>query len=237
MYNARKRTLRRKAYRARRRVRKGTRKVIQRAVNRALKSNLEVKRYVSTATEQAVSTLTQGTNWVQPFVNISQGLNSYHRIGNKIKVIGLQMKNFFNNNSTTGLWMRFVVLRILDKTVPGSTSNIFATNVNAEDNFSGVTGIATMMRPIHPAFAKVVYNKVFKLTANSSEGASAYKRLYKFIKFPRGLNIEYNSSGTGVSNSNAQYVIGCWTAEAPEDVGAGNTVEWTYEMNVFYTDA
>lgn len=234
----------RKKYRSRRRTRRPVGKKfvkrVQKITRKVLQSNLEVKRYMMSAVEQKVDTLVPGatTNWLQPIVNIAQGTHSYDRVGSKIKVIGLQFKNFFHNNTTVPIWIRMVLLRVPAGTTMGPSSTLFMNTLNSEANFTAVNGMNSMMKPIHPAFGKVMFNKVIKIIPSVATGeSSGFIRYNRFFKFPRGINVQFNESGVTAGNLNTQLVFGVWAAEAPEDTTTGSTIEWTYECNCFFTDA
>ena len=236
---ARKTGLRRKTFRKRRMGAKRSTGLIKKVVNRTLRSHLEVKKLQMVGTEVNVTSISPGTaaNWFDPFGSIGQGTGSYQRIGNKIKVIGLSLKNMFNNNSTTQLWCRFAVFRCVDRANISTTSNIFESGTGGNADFSAISGIQGIIRPFNLGNVKPVFQKVFKLSANSGEAANSFTRLNKFIKFPRGLEVRFNSTSTGTTNVFPLYQIGCWIAESPEDLGIGVTCEWSYVNTVYYTDA
>lgn len=214
-------------------------KTIKKVVNRTLNSNIELKRIENVGTEVAVSSLSTGAaaNWFDPFSNIGQGSGSYQRQGNRIKVTGIELNNYFNNNSTTQIWLRFVVLKVYDRTVSGTSSSYFESGTGSATTMASLNGMQSMMRPFHPAQVKPIYDRVIKMSANSGEGANSFTRIKHFIKFPKGLIITYSGSSTGAGYSEPFYQIGCFIAEAPEDIGVGVTCEWTYCNNVYFHDA
>ena len=218
---------------------KGLTKKIRKVVNSTLKSVIEVKRLEHVGTEVAVTSLASGAagNWFDPFSNIGQGTGSYQRVGNKVKIIGIDLKNFFNNNSTTQIWLRFVVLKCYDRAAAGTASLFFESGTGNTTSITSLNGIQTMLRPWHPAQVKPIYDKVIKMSANSGEAAHSFTRLNHFIKFPKGLIIKYSGSSTGIGYSEPFYQIGCLIAEAPEDIGAGVTCEWSYCTNIYFVDA
>lgn len=233
---ARKRTLRRKTYRRRPGVRKTTRKVIKNVVDRTLRSNLEVKRYMSAQTETTMTSTTPGVNWLQFATAISKGTGSDNRIGDKVKIIGIKMDFYLINNTVYPAWIRDCFIRLTDKEVVADTTPILMGTSNQATDVKTTAGMASMMRQFHPTSVSSVYrNRVYKLPGNGSTDAMHVRKFRFFKKFPRGLNIKYNPSALGALYTEPNICWGIWCADAGEDANA-ITVEISYQYTIFYTD-
>lgn len=215
-------------------------KRVRRIANQALKNKVEVKRWTSGTMETSVNTLTQGTNWIQFAQPITQGTGSYNRVGDKIKVIGIQVKGYIYNGTAVPIWMRHAMLKSADKGALSTGSAIFmGTASNQETDFTTETGMKCILRPFHPtAITKVYRDKVVKLAPNdSTAGGQNFRRFSFFQKFGRGLTVRFNSASTGTANTEPNVQWGMWCAEAPEDVSTGVNLEVSFQYTVFYTDA
>lgn len=236
-YGKRQRSYRRKAYRSKR---KNTRlvKKIKSIARSVASKQFEVKKYIIGGVEAALSTLTQGTNWIQCGVNIAQGVSSFERVGTRIRILAIQTKIFLHNNADVPLYARYCLIRPTDRAALGSTSKIFCGSNNQDSDFATETGMKCIMRTFSKNTVEKVYkNKLIKMDGNGDSGDSYFVSRTLFQKFGRGIVVDYNVNNMGVTNMNPNIQFGIWVAEAAEDVGAGTTVEWTHQTTVFYTDA
>lgn len=234
---ARKRTIRRKTYRRRPGVRKTTRKVIKKVVDRTLRSNVEVKRYMSAQTETVMASSTPGVNWIQFATAISKGTASDNRIGDKVKIIGIKVDFYLVNNTTYPAWVREAFIRLTDKEIIGDTTPILMGTSNQGTDIKTTAGMASIMRQFHPVTVSSVYrNKTYKLSGNNSVDATHVRKLRFFKKFPRGLNVTYNPTALGALYTQPNICWGLWCADAAEDANAV-TIELSYQYTIYYTDS
>jgi len=233
---ARKRIVRRSRRGRRGRVAKKTKRVIRQVVNRTLRSNLEVKSYMYGATEASLTTLTVGS-FGNVFTGIAQGVANNERLGNKIRVLGIQIRGAYNNNSTVPVFVRHSMLRMVDRALPTSTTDFFLGLTGGTVDTADLLGTSpTVMRPFSPLFvAKSYWNKVYTLYSSASD--KFVTRFSRFIKFGRGLTVQYNNTSSTVGNITPNLAFCQWACESQNDLGAGVTVESTYQIRIFYTDA
>jgi len=226
----RRRTFRKRPY-------KGSKR-LKTVIHREISKRHEVKSFLLAATESKINTLTVGTFTTNVLTNIAQGVGVNQRIGNKIKLIGMQLKMILNNNTTTPVMVRAAILRMYDRAQPTTTTDFFQGTTGGTVDTADLLGTtATMIRPWSPIFVQSQYmNRVFKLGANTGDTDSAVKTVSKFIKFRRGITCKFNDSSSTVGNITPCIPFCLWGTETQNDLGAGVDVEYTYQIRLFYTD-
>lgn len=212
-------------------------KKIKSVVHRALRSNVEVKKYMSSQVETTMTSVTPGVNWLQFATAIAKGTGSEGRIGDKVKIVGIKMDYYLINNTNYPAWVRECFIRLTDKEVVNDTTGILMGTSNQGTDIKTTVGMASMMRQFHPTAVSSVYrNKVYKLPGNTSTDAMHVRKVRFFKKFPKGLSIQYNPSALGALYTEPNICWGIWCADAGEDANA-ITVEISYQYTIYYTDA
>jgi len=229
---SRRRTFRRRPYKGN----KNFKKRVQSIAKSVVSKNLEVKSYMYGATEASLTTLTVGS-FGNLFTGIAQGTANNERLGNKIKVIGIQIKGVYNNNSTVPVFVRHALLKMVDRALPTSTTDFFLGLTGGTVDTADLLGTSpTVMRPFSPLFvSKSYWNRVYTLYSSSSD--KFVTKFGKFIKFRRGLTVQYNNTSSTVANITPNLAFCQWAVESQNDLGAGVTVESSYQIRIFYTDA
>lgn len=223
--------------RTRRGIGKKFAKKVKSIVHRALRSNVEVKKYMSAQVETTMSSTLPGNNWLQYAAAITKGTGSENRVGDKIKIVGIKMDYYLINNTNYPAWVRECFIRLTDKEIVNDTTPILMGTSNQTTDVKTTIGMASMMRQFHPTSVSSVYrNKVYKLPGNTSTDATHVKKVRFFKKFPRGLTIQYNPLALGALYTEPNICWGIWCADAGEDANAV-TVEISYQYTIYYTDA
>ena len=73
------------------------------------------------ATEAAVSTLNQGTNWYD-LTNIDVGTGPDNRIGREVRLKGIDIRGHLHNNGAGTNWARIAVFKAYEQTDMSSLS-------------------------------------------------------------------------------------------------------------------
>lgn len=231
----------RRRYSRRFRKTKAVSKPFARKVQRVIKRTIprpEVKSVMLTGLEQTLSTLT-GILPVSITDAISQGTTSITRIGNTIRLIGIQIKYQLQNNATAPCFVRTSLIKYNDRvTLTTATDMFLAASGGSADIADLLASSATVMRPYDKVFVnKVYHDKVHSLSAYSGEATYSTRTYSRFIKFPRGLVITYNGSSNTIANTTPYLAFIAYSTDTGNDTGAGTTTEMTYQIRVFYTDS
>jgi len=213
-----------------RRVAKPT-KAIVRYVNRALERKLERKtRYVE-LNEVAMNTVTQ--LYAYDPIEIAQGITTGERIGTEISLKGIHVKGFMRNNAIETVYVRMVLLK------SQYDSNITAASTIFQDNVGGEVGLASglncLYQPFYRGKIQPIWTRMIKLAPSTSTDGNEVRFLNKFVKLDQ--KIKFSSSSFGAGLTKPRYHLLFILADAADDTGLGSTVESSFTMRTWYTDA
>ena len=187
------------------------------------------------ATEAAVSTLNQGTNWYD-LTNIDVGTGPDNRIGREVRLKGIDIRGHLHNNGAGTNWARIAVFKAYEQTDMSSLALIFKNQTGSVD-FSTLAGMRTMYYPFNNVDLKCVYDKIIKCNPVASDGLNDESAMFRhFIKRDETLHFE-NQTSEGSETQRPRYWLAVWVAESGEDVGVGQTVELSFLSRTFFTDS
>jgi len=194
-----------------------------------------MKRWVSFADETLITTLA-GLD-ARPLTDITQGTGAYQRIGNQIHAKGIYLRGVMHNNAAITNLMRVLVVGFAGDIDITLAAGEFFQDANLAGGTSlltgGAAGLNSMYYPINKAKFDVIYDRVFKMSPANVDSSDTLN-FRKFIKLNRKILFEANVAGQ--YDQNYRYAILAWTAEAPDDVGVGTTVEFSCHSQFYYTD-
>lgn len=160
---------------------KAMERIAKAVVRKELARNTELKVNYVTATEAAVSTLTEGTNWYD-LTAIDQGTGGEDRIGREVMLKGIDIRGHLHNNGAGTNYVRLAVFKAYEQTDMSSLASIFKRATTAGD-FTDLAGIRTMYYPFNNTELQCVYEKVIKLNPVGSAGANDESSMFRhFIK-------------------------------------------------------
>lgn len=144
---------------------------------------------------------------------VGGGVSGGSRTGNRCLIKGLQVYFAVQNGDTYNNF-RFVICRnrgIFDWS--NVTNGIGAI-------FSGITSSAQFAAPVDTNIVKVYYDKILSLKNQDSAGAGVVdtKFIKKFVKFGRGLTLQYDDTGS-VANTDL-YLVAVSDSAAVSHPGA-----------------
>jgi len=196
----------------------------------------EVKRTIDYYTEQLVDAVVTPYSIYEPF--FGQGAAHPQRTGNQIRIIGLKIKAFFRNNTTTTQLIRALVL---------STSSDTVTTVATMELFqdAGISGTTTtiaasgtsavnMLYPINKSKFKIHYDHVFKLGGSGSTDGKDVQLFNRFNKFNSVIKFDGTSTG-GVGDASKRFFVIYLTSDPLLD-GGGGAVEISGTNHWYFTD-
>lgn len=249
-------------------------KLKRRMMRKKLRVSRAVKKYVqSTMSRQAEnkeaylqvpSTLGSYTtfnnaitlaDFVNVMPNISQGTNSYSRVGNAIKLKGLYVKGEINvtfpstaSTITTGptLYVRLMCLEDKQYRNAGVGNASILTRNGTDTNFSGYT--QDLYTPIDKSRYIIHYDKVIKLhnpnfPQNTSGYINANIRTSQFFRFKikRRKMLKYDSNSNYIPVDFCPQFAAVWVD--PSQIAAGGTLnpplacQYTLNSIAYYEDA
>jgi len=196
----------------------------------------EVKRTIDYYTEGTVDAVVTPYQYYELIVG--QGALAPQRIGLDIKLIGLQVKAFFRNNTTTTQMLRVLVL-----SCPSDTITTIATMELFKD--AGVGGTTSpiivsgtspvnMLYPINNFKFKTHYDHVFKLGGSGSTDAKDLIKFTKFCKFGSKIHFDGTSTG-GFGDASKRFFVLYLTSDPLLD-GGGGAIEITGTNKWYFTD-
>lgn len=219
-------------------VSKKVKKYVSRAITQKINRAIESKHVSIIAAEDSFSTLT-GQYAVANFYQIAQGTAATQRVGLSIKPTGISIRGNLHYNATTAAKTCYVRL-ILIETGVNETFTALTTELYEDTAANGSWGSAATGQmnniwfPLNRKAYKFHMDKVYKLNAISADGSFS-KMVKHWIPLKGKIHYDANSSGAGGQSRNFCLVI-C-LAEAGQDVGVGETVEFSYNIRTYFKDA
>lgn len=213
-------------------------KPIKKYIQRALTRKQDFKHVTAVATEGSYSTVTGQYNVLNMY-QIAQGTSATTRTGNVIDIKGISIRGNMCSNSTTTAKTIYVRLALVEtgqsEIYTANTTEIFCDTAaaGAWDNLA-TSQMPVIYTPLNRKAFRIHWEKVYKLNAQSTDGSWA-SLVKKWI--PLKGKIQYDSNSTGASNQSRNFALIMLLAEAGNDVGVGETVEFSYNVRQFFTDS
>jgi len=222
---------------------------VKQYVKNQMRTNTELKRYEAQDQEKLEGLTASATvpMFTHNVLLLAQGTASNERIGNEIRLQGVQLKGMFNNNTTLTTYVRIMIgyyIGNAELTSPVSEIvSLFKDNLGNSVSAqivaaAGAKNYALMTTPTHPEFWHPLYDKVLKIGPNTSTDGNNTRLFNKFIKLHNKKVIFDTLSGTtgaGYSTPRLQ-VIRIYT-DAPQDSSTAQTLEYSGLSQVWYRDA
>lgn len=230
--NYKPRTTKRKVYRKKPKVSKA----VTRYVKKAIAKKVETKYQLSVINEQSFSTVVGQYN-VANLMAPTQGTASNNRVGIKINPRGISIRGNLAYSSTTAGKTAYVRL-ILIETPQSEIYTALTTELfqyGTDWNALASSQMPVIWAPLNRAAGyKFHWDKVYKLNAISSDGSYS-KLVKKWI--PISGKVGFDANTTGAGNQSRNFALVMVLAEAGQDVGVGETVEFSGYLRSFFTDA
>lgn len=218
-----------------------TRKQAASLIQRAFRAKCENKVHFNSAQEASLSTIAQGasTQWY-PLLAPVAGVSAGARVGNEIIAENLDIIGHLQNNASQVNYVRMVVFWYMNDnstSASGPASDIFQFGVAGAADFATVFGMQSMYAPLNTNKVQVLYDQVHKL-AKSAEPSGNDTKMFKIKRSLRSKRVNFNigSSSVGTDVADKTLMLLAWAAEAPDDTGAGTTVELSFISRGWYTD-
>lgn len=158
---------------------------------------------------------------------VTNGTNDGERIGHSIMLKGVYI-NFAVQNADQYNNIRFIVMRP-DGREPQTSVTSWVQSI-----FSGATSSGTQwLQPVDTDYYKVYYDKTLALRSQDLDGSSSVvqtRMIKKFIKFPRGIKMEWDEQNSRPNRDVYIVAISDSVAVAHPGVVAGF-------VRIYYTDA
>lgn len=204
----------------------------------AIAPKSEVKRTNQGAVEEVNAA---GLSVIQGIGNIQQGTDSNERIGNKVNVIGLQIRLVASTTSNNLVYGRLFVFSIANaasgsKPIDVDTA-IFKSPLGSFQSLTDISDTPSMIwNQFNDSYFTVHYEKIFKISeAQGREGNDTYffKRLVKMRQV-----VEFNRNNVGESQQSHQF--GCaviFYNPRSNQQPAQTLMKIGFDATLYYTDS
>jgi len=156
------------------------------------------------------------------------------RIGNKIKIIGIHVKGFINNNSAKTNYVRVMLVGTREPADVTTSTELLATTGGGTANISVAAGLNALYHPINKVKFRLLHDRVYKLGPSTSVDGSECKMINFMVKPKR--NVWYEDGTQGADNQSYRYHLILIPSEAGDDT-LPSTIEISYCIRTFYVDS
>lgn len=184
--------------------------------------------------------VTSSPDWINPWVNITQGTARNQRIGDKINPVGMRLKIYLANKFDRVNTMYRLIVAILPKLVGTTvTSNVFDPFQIAN---AGVTGNNMLLPSDKDLGVKFLYDRIHRISAQSKDvvGAGTGKEVTKIIKLwikrKRAQSIVFSGPLIGSTIVNKPLAIYCIPYEQYSTLTTDRVGSWSGHMRMYYKD-
>lgn len=170
---------------------------------------------------------------------IGQGVQAPQRAGMEILLIGLSIRAWFRNNTTTTQFVRTLVLSCASDT----DTTIATMELFADSNVAGTpttlvasgTSPINVLYPINKSKFKVHHDRVFKLGGSGATGGEDVRVFNKFCRFRSKIKFDAASTG-GKGDASRRFFVLYLTTDPLLDSGGG-AIEISGTNKWYFTDA
>lgn len=201
-------------------------------IKAVVKRSAETKFRTSNHTEASMSTLTQTPREHTPCW-IKGGVKENERIGNDANLVGVDIRGYVHNNSTTDT-IHVRAMAIIDRENPGGSLNTQYLLLKDNAPVSQAQGVmGAVYRPNTQRY-RVLWDNVMTLSAKGPGNGSSHTRIFKrYLK--TNLGLKFNDDNAGSICKNDVRII-FFVCEADGDVILGETVELYSQVIGYYKD-
>lgn len=197
----------------------------------------EMKRVIDNYTETTIENVVTPYYIYEP--SITQGTTVSTRVGNTIKMAGVNVKAMFRNNATNSAYFRVLVLSSDGATDATPATMELFTETNNVGGTSPIvlsgTGAINILYKINNRRFKVHYDHTFKLAATGSTDGKEVMLFHKFVKF--GFKtIKFDSNTSGLNDQTTRYYVMFLHSETALD-GVGGAIEISGQNKWYFTDS
>lgn len=213
-------------------------------VKRQMRTNTELKRCELQDQESLQGIPASGVPFFRHDVlACAEGTGPNDRIGNEVRLQGIQVKGMFNNNVNITIYCRVLIGYFTGSQDTYSAVNEFTPLFKDAQGVAfsassivavGTKNYALMTTPTHPTYWTSLYDKVIKIGPSASTDGNNTRLFNKFIKL-HNKKVEFVLSGT-INPIPRLQVIRLYT-DAPQDASTAQTMEYSGLTQVWYRDA
>lgn len=212
-------------------------KAVKSYVKKAVRVNTELKRYVAPVVIEQ-NELTVGL-WNKDIISIPEGTGPNERVGNEIRLQGVQLKGVLTNTVAQPIYVRMIVGYPRDDEPLTNLSLIFKDidGLGTSASALGTTpsSLNILMTPTLSREFTSLYDKVVKLAPNTSPDALNTKMYNIFIKLHnKKCTFPFTSGINGANPRLSAFFMYC---EANQDYVSPLTVEHSFLYQTWYRDA
>lgn len=199
---------------------------------RVLNKNSETKRSWLHFNETALTHV--GVASFYDPIAISQGTAVNERVGNEIKLSGFHLRGAFNNNYEGVNYVRMMLFYYKDQADVTTASDFFEASGGSSLTSAASAGLNSIYYPVNKTKVQVMYNKVLKLAAASSDGTASTKFFNMFVKL-HGRKVRFAGPATGADNVSPRLHLAFWISDAQDDFPSSQ-VEISAVGSTWYKD-
>lgn len=210
----------------------------------------EVKQYLATATSDLVGQVDGnggGTSGFMIRTNIGGGVGAYGvRIGEEIKLIGIQLRMQFQQQSACAIPTRYVidVFRLSD---PAATIGDVISRAYNTDTITSLIDYNSTLNQLYKSDYKLIFRRKLYLAQDNLANVNMNKDLLTLIK--QNINLKYNGTSTADA-VNYQYALVVRADSGNRSTTTANTnlstiinqtavntgAKYAYTWKLYYTD-
>lgn len=211
-------------------------------VKKAMRTNSELKRLEIFNQESLQGIPPSGTAIFPSLAfSVAEGTASNERVGNEVRLQGIQVKGMWHNNVNLTIYCRVMIgyYNTVDNLYSAINENTPLFKASDGQSVSSVTiasgatkNYALMTTPTHPIQWTSLYDKVFKIGPSTSTDGNNTRLFNKFIKL-HNKKVSWVNTG---SIPLPQLQVLRFYSDAPLDASTVQTVEYSGSTQVWYRD-
>lgn len=208
---------------------------VTRAIRVANWKSRETKMLNVYLDEINLSTIVAGD--VRPFPTPALGTAANQRMGNKIDGVGMKLSVIFNNNASTPVYIRLLILKVRQGDVFNDTAVLqnlldLSSPGTSPETSGGPTGrLSDLNRQINRNEFTVIRDKLICMDGDGQDTGVASEVIY----FRTPGRVTYGDSDW-LQPISPRYVFVTMCRQANSDENLGSTVEMTYAATNYFKD-
>lgn len=192
----------------------------------------ETKIRTSNHDEATMSTLTQTPREHTP-CRIRGGTDENERIGNDVTMVGIDVRGYAHNNSTTDT-VHVRCMAIVDKKRNGQSTLLDGLLLKNNTPVSNNQGSMGAVYAVNKQRYRVLWDQVVTLSAKAAGNGSGHTRMFrKYIKTSMKLKFG-NETDESITQNDVKVLF--YACEADGDINLGETVELYSQCLGYYKD-